>query len=343
MVRSQRRTKSAASPSRQDDTRSRSVAVYVLIGIAYGMALDIIAFMAAGFGHGTYVPLTVFGAPFSFAGPLVALVYTPVFWTLVAVLLAYARSVRARWVLVVLICGHLASLPWLLTDSEVVDSVYGSAFRRTAPGIIVAAGVAYAIGLLTVLGVLTYRFVQRRVRFTLRTLLILFGCVALTIGSGSTILHRFQRDAAILERMHGCRPQPSYRFGEVHSLSFGSTVATSDMAAIHGLRGLARLDLRGHHEIGDEHLAHLGHMANLRDLVLTDCGITDEGVLHLLGLTRLESLMLDETKIGDRGAAQLSRLRQLRLLSIENTQVTPPGLAMLHESLPKATIRGGCP
>jgi DnaJ-domain-containing protein 1 len=83
--------------------------------------------------------------------------------------------------------------------------------------------------------------------------------------------------------------------------------------------------------INDEQLAHVGELAGLQVLDLSDTTVGDAGMLHLLHLERLEHLWLWGTRITDAGVALLGRIPSLRLLGLGDTRVTDAGLAGLAD------------
>jgi Leucine Rich repeat len=141
---------------------------------------------------------------------------------------------------------------------------------------------------------------------------------------------------------------PDVRVLVLNSASF----ADSELAHARPLK-LVRF-LAGDSRLGDEGLAHLAGMAELRGIELsrtrvTDTGlaqlakmpklrfvelsglkITDAGLAHLSRLTDLESLTLAETLIGDDGLAHLAGLPRLRSLGLRGTHVSDAGLAHLR-------------
>ena len=119
----------------------------VALGLASGTVLWFLAFLCAGGGHGTYLPLAVFGAPLSLL-PGVWLVSPLIMWPLSGV--AVAR--RWRLALVVLILCHLSGVVAgvvLGTPVESVDEQWGYLAKaaRQIGLIIVTAFIVYAAAL----------------------------------------------------------------------------------------------------------------------------------------------------------------------------------------------------
>ena len=99
-----------------------SLAVTVM-GVIYGGLLAWCAFAAALVGEGTYIPITVFSAPFLFLGTTIAFVTTlvsiPILWGIVGFLVTRLRRVGARVALVLLLALHYAGMIPLLVWSSI--------------------------------------------------------------------------------------------------------------------------------------------------------------------------------------------------------------------------------
>src|ERR1051325_3889592 len=74
--------------------------------------------------------------------------------------------------------------------------------------------------------------------------------------------------------------------------------------------------------IGNNAMASLASMHNLRRLYLRDTSVTDDGLKHIAGLTKLEELDLYGVKISDRGMAHLKALTNMRKLILLGAPVT---------------------
>jgi hypothetical protein len=119
----------------------------VLLGCASGVVLWLLALFCAGGGHGTYLPIAVFGAPLSLI-PGIALVSPLIVWSLSGV--AVAR--RWRPALAVLVLSHasgVAAAMLLGTPFENSDDQWtylANAIRQIGVAI-VAAFVLYAFAI----------------------------------------------------------------------------------------------------------------------------------------------------------------------------------------------------
>jgi hypothetical protein len=77
---------------------------WVLAGFGYGVLLFFFGFICAGAGHGSYLPLAVFGAPLSLLDPAAGLFAGPVLWLVCGVL--FGLPARRGWI-VALLALHL--------------------------------------------------------------------------------------------------------------------------------------------------------------------------------------------------------------------------------------------
>jgi len=82
---------------------------FTFAGLGYGAVLFLLAFGCAGFGHGSYLPFAIFGAPFSLI-PVAGLFAAPFVWAVYGFLLGGRRG---RWSLAVLFL-HLAGVSVVL-------------------------------------------------------------------------------------------------------------------------------------------------------------------------------------------------------------------------------------
>ncbi len=71
-----------------------------LIGFTYGLALALLAALAAGFGHGLYAPLALVSSPFALVGVRSALAATPLLWASIGFLLNPSRRRLSAFVVI---------------------------------------------------------------------------------------------------------------------------------------------------------------------------------------------------------------------------------------------------
>ncbi len=94
---------------------------FTFAGLGYGAVLFLLAFLCAGFGHGSILPFAIFGAPLSLI-PVAGLFAAPFVWALYGFLLSGRRG---RWPLTVLLL-HLAGVSVVL----ILAFGFGSAERQ---------------------------------------------------------------------------------------------------------------------------------------------------------------------------------------------------------------------
>jgi WD40 repeat protein len=92
---------------------------------------------------------------------------------------------------------------------------------------------------------------------------------------------------------------------------------------------LTGIDIRSR-PVGDNSLAQLEGLTNLRSLILWLAGVDDAGLTHVEGLTSLTILSLNgNPRVTDTGLARLAGLTRLDLLDLNATRVTDAGLIHL--------------
>jgi hypothetical protein len=126
----------------------RRTVVCAAAGLSYGLALAVTAFLAAGFGHGSYVLAGLYSAPLSLFGSVpVALLCPPALWCSAGALLGRSSGPGGLAALVVLLVAHYASLPAILRPPGVfADWEYVARVK----GIVWAGIVLYAAGQVTI-------------------------------------------------------------------------------------------------------------------------------------------------------------------------------------------------
>ena len=92
-------------------------------GGLYGLVLCVIGLLAAGWGHGTYLPIAVFGAPFGILLDPLALFACLVWWPVVGFTIGASRR---PWIAIVLLLTHASAVvamlvfgtPWESADDQ---------------------------------------------------------------------------------------------------------------------------------------------------------------------------------------------------------------------------------
>src|SRR5215467_14292418 len=99
--------------------RGRVCLKQALLGFAYGCALTVFGFLAAGYGHGTYTLLALASSPAGVVGLPGMLLLGPALWAFVGWLLS--RRDRRKTMFLVVMLLHYAGAVYLLTSSQFAD------------------------------------------------------------------------------------------------------------------------------------------------------------------------------------------------------------------------------
>jgi hypothetical protein len=90
------------------------------VGFGYGILLGTVAFLCAGLGHGTYIPVDVSSAPLSFVGTNVAFLSPPITWGILLLLVTHRR----RYFVVGLVIHYLSALAAVFAMHDEWSYVY---------------------------------------------------------------------------------------------------------------------------------------------------------------------------------------------------------------------------
>jgi hypothetical protein len=172
----------------------------------------------------------------------------------------------------------------------------------------------------------------RRLRYGLRSLLVLIAIAAVAVGfvQRRAANLRIQRSvAAEIQRLGGyvrfevTDPGPAWLM---------RLLGTDFFADVY----LVECDSP---QLGDDTLLHIEKLHRLEWLLLDSDQISDAGVRRIANLTALGRLDLGSQQITDDGIAALQRLSNLRWLALRRTQVTPAGVERLRQALPNCQIQ----
>ena len=194
-----------------------------------------------------------------------------------------------------------------------------------------------------------------RLRFSLRTLLVLVTALAVWLGYmthrareqeravraiqalGGTVVYDFELDADGNRRPNAEPAGPKWlrrllgpHFGtNVVGVGLGSNdgkVTNKDLEVFRSLRGLRGLSLSGNAAITDEGLDHVAKLLSLTALDVGHTGISDAGLARIKNLSSLQSLFLGGTQITDEGLAHLGQMQKLSLLDLGRCRIDGSGL-----------------
>lgn len=126
-------------------TPSSTVAT-LAVGLAYGIVLDLLAWVCAGAGHGTLAPATITSAPLSAFNVIVGLLVSPVLWGIMALLTARAGESAWRKVFLLAAALHYLSATVLVLATESGEWRYVQRTFETAPLALLGWAVVYLGG-----------------------------------------------------------------------------------------------------------------------------------------------------------------------------------------------------
>ena len=130
---------------------------------------------------------------------------------------------------------------------------------------------------------------------------------------------------------------PPIRVDFSHAIAARKVVGNEGLAAVANLPELRYLFVPWC-KIDDIGLGYLGELHKLDSLSLRETEITDAGLLKLAHLQELIMLDLAGTQITDAGLGNITMLSSLAILVVTDTQVTEAGLRELQTRLPALTV-----
>ena len=124
---------------------------WMWLGFLFGCTLFFFGFGAAGMGHGTFLPLAIYGAPLS-AVPFLGMIIAPPWWTAVGWTISYQRRGAAA----TMVGAHLLAVGlflWFGTPMEHGEDqwTYFTRAERSLPVWIWGGLTIYSVGLLLAL------------------------------------------------------------------------------------------------------------------------------------------------------------------------------------------------
>lgn len=118
----------------------------------------------------------------------------------------------------------------------------------------------------------------------------------------------------------------------------GTRVTDEGLAVVHRLPRLHSLWLERTQITSAGLRDHVGKVAGMKRLYLTDTRIDDEGARHLKDLTGLLELNLDGTQLTDAGLVHLHGMKELAAVRLQRTKVTRDGARALAAALPRCRV-----
>ncbi|QDT01250.1 leucine-rich repeat domain-containing protein [Adhaeretor mobilis] len=184
---------------------------------------------------------------------------------------------------------------------------------------------------------------RRTIRYSLKSLLIVFTVVAVYFGIEANRVAKQQAALAILEKA-GVSPIYDYEFfrkvkkGRIVDVGPWGPVWLHSLIGADYFRTIVGLNLAGS-EISDEEVIQLSSLLHkVRYINLRETNISNKGIGQLWKLTNLEELRLSSTEIGDDGMASIGRCSSLNTLGLADTPVTDSGLLHLKKLSKLQTI-----
>ncbi len=158
----------------------------------------------------------------------------------------------------------------------------------------------------------------RRLRFSLRTLLLLVFATGAALGWTLYKVRQQGNAVAALEKI-GC------------TVYYADDAATTILETLRRLLGEKRprnvvVVCDRNYEMSDGDLVHLQAFTHLKGLSLRGTRLTDAGLRHLERHTQLEFLELDYTSVTDKGLERLRGLVRLNNLRLSGTARHRPGV-----------------
>ncbi|MBX9790309.1 MAG: protein kinase [Pirellulales bacterium] len=103
------------------------------------------------------------------------------------------------------------------------------------------------------------------------------------------------------------------------------------LAVVARFKSLTVLDLGYNPDVGDEAVAALAKLVELRELTLRGAQVGDASMTTVARFKKLRRLDLGSTTVGDSGVGQIARLPEIEWLQLYNTQLTNGGLSSLGQ------------
>ena len=192
---------------------------------------------------------------------------------------------------------------------------------------------------------------KRWIRISLRTLLVLFTCIAIAVAWFANYAHK-RRAAFAAIRQAGGEIRMGIReptrleewfgselFGVVNEVSLRDAKADNELLIhIGNLKELRRLDI-SNADIDDEGLRRISHLA-LIELWLQSTQITDAAAETISRMKTLDFLQLNATSLSDAFLERLSPMPELADLGLRGAHVTSAGMKYLsrHPKLEKLDV-----
>jgi hypothetical protein len=123
---------------------TKHTATWAKWGGALGVLIWLPALWCTGFGHGTYIPITLSGSPLSLIPP-VGFLGVPVVWAVTVALAAAPRTRKNRILFLVLMAAHYAVAAALIAWTPLGDWEYVGVTWERVPGVVLGWAMFYCV------------------------------------------------------------------------------------------------------------------------------------------------------------------------------------------------------
>lgn len=153
------------------------------IGLIFGGCFSAIGFVAAGAGHGTYIPIGIFSSPLWILGPPVALFGPPFLWAFIGVLChEMLESGNKRGLFLIVMGLHFGCLPWIICKSMFANGDYFWDIYKIFPLEITIGFVLYGLAQAMVWNCFVVACIKRPPQFGIRALLVVTTLFAIWLS-----------------------------------------------------------------------------------------------------------------------------------------------------------------
>jgi hypothetical protein len=121
-------------------------------------------------------------------------------------------------------------------------------------------------------------------------------------------------------------------------LRLGPGITDAGLLHIAGLLQLEELRLDSAEDISDSGMKHLKHLNKLEVLSIQFTQVGNEGLAALSHMVQLRELVLCNTKITDSGIGHLTGFKKLELLRLNGTKISEEGIRVIKLALPKCKV-----
>jgi len=176
--------------------------------------------------------------------------------------------------------------------------------------------------------------------FTIKSLLILSGCVAVVLGSIRAAMQPYVEEEAIISALEAhlsldakdhVGVQPGFTFDDELPDNLRNLLGEGYFRRAIQLQ----LPFAGLHDADINAIARLGH---LRTLSVGGNPVTDSGIAALSRLKRLRTVNIEFTEVSDVGLLALAECPTLEHVSVGGSRISPDGIRVFKALRPNVSI-----